>query len=162
MATKGQCDKCTGLCCRYFALPIETPKTKEDYDDIRWYLCHKDITVFVEDGDWYINIKNRCRHLSLKDYHCKIYDKRPRICRQYRHSNCDYVEGEYDYELYFTNDKQMQEYIKKKFGNAQHVAPASQNGQAHMLPSLRHNVAKKAKRKKKVTKVLKRKKEDKN
>jgi len=52
MAKKNQCDKCTGLCCRYFALPIETPEEKADYDDIRWYLCHKDINVFVEDGDW--------------------------------------------------------------------------------------------------------------
>jgi hypothetical protein len=27
------------------------------------------------------------------------------------------VEGEYDYELHFTNDKQMEEYIKIKFDN---------------------------------------------
>ena len=54
MAKKILCDKCTGLCCKYFALPIETPEDKEDYDDIRWYLCHKNVTVFVEDGDWYI------------------------------------------------------------------------------------------------------------
>jgi len=114
---KGQCDKCTGLCCRYFALPIETPEDKGDYDDIRWFLCHKDITVFVEKGDWYINIKNKCRHLSEKDNHCRIYPKRPRICRQYRHADCDYVEGEYDYELHFTDDKQMEEYIKVKFNN---------------------------------------------
>jgi Fe-S-cluster containining protein len=117
MAKKSQCVKCTGLCCRYFALPIETPEDKDDYDDIRWYLCHKDITVFVEDGDWYLNIKNKCSHLSEKDYRCRIYDKRPNICRKYRHADCDFVEGEYDYELHFTDDKQMQEYIKIKFDN---------------------------------------------
>ena len=117
MAKKSQCIKCTGLCCRYFALPIETPEDKGDFDDIRWYLCHKDITIFVEDGDWYINIKNKCKHLSEKDHHCGIYNKRPRICRGYRHSDCDFVEGEYDYELHFTDDKQMEEYIKIKFDN---------------------------------------------
>ncbi len=117
MAKKNQCDKCTGLCCRYFAIPIENPETKEDYDDIRWYLCHKNITVFVEDGEWYMNIKNKCRHLSEKNYRCKIYDKRPRICREYSHKDCDFVDGEYDYELHFTNDKQMEEYIKIKFDN---------------------------------------------
>ena len=117
MAKKIQCDTCTGLCCRYFALPIETPEDKGDYDDIRWYLCHKDISVFVEDGDWYINIKNRCTHLSTKDNRCRIYSKRPRICRGYRHSDCDYVEGEYDYELHFTSARQMEEYIKIKFDN---------------------------------------------
>ena len=117
MAKKVLCDKCSGLCCRYFALPIETPEDRGDYDDIRWYLCHKDISVFVEDGDWYLNIKNRCRHLSEKDYSCRIYKKRPRICRQYRHRTCDLVEGEYDHELHFTSDKQMEEYIKIKFGD---------------------------------------------
>jgi Fe-S-cluster containining protein len=117
MAEKVLCDDCTGLCCRYFALPIETPEDRGDYNDIRWYLCHKNITVFVEDGDWYINIKNKCKHLSEKDKRCRIYPKRPRICRQYRHRTCDLVEGEYDYELHFTTDKQMEEYIKIKFGD---------------------------------------------
>ncbi|MEJ2703828.1 MAG: YkgJ family cysteine cluster protein [Sedimentisphaerales bacterium] len=117
MAKKSQCERCTGLCCRYFALPIETPENKEDYDDIRWYLCHKDVTVFVEDGDWYLNIKNKCRHLSQKDHRCNIYSQRPRICRKYRHADCDFIDGEYDYELHFTNDREMEEYIKIKFDN---------------------------------------------
>src|SRR4030042_2168604 len=117
MAAKGQCETCTGLCCRYFALPIDTPETREDYDDIRWYLCHKNITVFVEDGDWYLNINNKCRHLSGNDHRCRIYNNRPNICRKYRHSDCDFVEGEYDYQLHFVSDRQMQEYIKIKFDN---------------------------------------------
>jgi len=117
MAKETQCGECPGLCCRYVALPIETPEDKEDYDDIRWYLCHEDITVFVEEDDWYINIKNKCRHLSDEGYRCEIYDKRPKICRGYRHKDCDFVEGEYDYELHFTDDKQMEEYIKIKFDN---------------------------------------------
>jgi Fe-S-cluster containining protein len=117
MVEKNQCDKCTGLCCRYFALPIDTPEDKGDYDDIRWFLCHKNITVFVEDGDWYINIKNKCKHFSVKDNRCQIYNKRPRICRQYKHKDCDYVEGKYNYELHFTSAKQMEEYIKIKFDN---------------------------------------------
>jgi len=114
---KKLCDRCTGLCCRYFALPIDTPEDKEDYDDIRWYLCHKDITVFVEDGDWYINIKNKCRHLSDKDNRCRIYDKRPKICRGYEIETCDFTSNEYDYELHFTDDHQMEEYMKIKFGD---------------------------------------------
>ncbi|MEJ2648594.1 MAG: YkgJ family cysteine cluster protein [Sedimentisphaerales bacterium] len=117
MAQKNQCDKCKGLCCRYFALPIETPEDKSDFDDIRWYLCHKDVTVFVEDGDWYLNIKNKCRHLTEKDNRCRIYEKRPNICRKYKHADCDFTEGEYDYELHFTDDRQMEEYIKIKFDN---------------------------------------------
>ena len=111
------CEKCAGLCCRYLALPIDTPEDKGDFDDIRWYLTHEGISIFVEDGDWYINIKNKCKYLSEKDHRCKIYDKRPRICRGYRHSTCDVVEGEYDHELHFTSAEQMEEYIKIKFEN---------------------------------------------
>ena len=117
MAKKVSCEKCHGLCCRYFALPIETPKNRGDYDDIRWYLCHKGISVFVEDGDWYISIPNKCRYLTNGDHRCHIYTKRPRICRGYKTEECDLVEGEYDYELHFTNDRQMEEYMKIKFGN---------------------------------------------
>ena len=49
--------RCKGLCCRYFAFPIETPEDWDDYDDIRWYLAHKNVNVFVEDGHWYLNVK---------------------------------------------------------------------------------------------------------
>ena len=117
MAKGTSCGKCSGLCCRYFALPIETPENRQDYDDIRWYLCHKNITVFVEDDDWYINIKNKCRHLSEQEHKCRIYGNRPHICRKYTTRDCDLTEGEYDYDLHFTNDRQMEEYIKIKFHN---------------------------------------------
>jgi Fe-S-cluster containining protein len=114
---KNLCEDCTGLCCRYFALPIETPEDRDDYDDIRWYLCHEDISVFVEDGDWYVNIKNKCRHLDEQTHKCRIYPDRPKICRKYKAADCDFIEGEYDYELHFTDDKQMAEYMKIKFDN---------------------------------------------
>ncbi|MFC1765218.1 YkgJ family cysteine cluster protein [Planctomycetota bacterium] len=116
MTKKSLCDKCTGLCCRYFALPIETPEDRDDYDDIRWYLCHEDVTVFVEDGEWYVNVKNRCRNL-MKDNRCAIYERRPKICHSYSDDGCDFTSGEYDYELHFTNDQQMEEYMRIKFDN---------------------------------------------
>ncbi|MCU0913658.1 MAG: YkgJ family cysteine cluster protein [Planctomycetes bacterium] len=117
MARRGQCNRCAGLCCRYFALPIETPETRADYDDIRWYLCHEGTSVFVEDGDWYLSVRNACRHLSPETHRCAIYDRRPKICRTYKHSDCDYVPGEYDYELHFTSDRDMDEFIRIKFDN---------------------------------------------
>ncbi len=117
MSKKNQCERCDGQCCRYFALPLDTPEDRDDHDDIRWYLCHKDVTVFVEEGDWYVNVKNACRRLSRKDHTCKIYDHRPKICRGYSHDECDFVEGDYEYDLHFTTDKQMEEYIKVKFDN---------------------------------------------
>ena len=110
------CYKCTGHCCRYFALPIDAPEDWDDYDDIRWYLTHEHVSVFLEDDDWYINVQNKCKHLG-KDYRCMIYDKRPKICRGYNTSDCDHTGFDYDYKLHFTKDRQMEEYMKIKFGD---------------------------------------------
>ena len=44
------CDHCTGKCCRYFSLPIDTPTTWDDYDSIRWYLAHDRTLIYVEKG----------------------------------------------------------------------------------------------------------------
>ena len=111
------CDKCAGLCCRYIALPLENPEDREDYEDIRWYLCHEDVAVFVEDGEWYINVKNKCKYLCEKDSKCMMYEGRPKICRKYHTDDCEFTSDEYGYELHFTDDKQMAEYIKIKFDN---------------------------------------------
>jgi uncharacterized protein len=116
VSKKNPCRTCTGLCCRYFALPLDTPETREDFDDVRWYLAHKGISIFVEDGSWYISMKNECRHLTDANQ-CAIYDRRPTICRRYKRADCDFAEGEYDYELHFVNDKEMDEYIRIKFDN---------------------------------------------
>ena len=113
---KIQCNKCDGLCCRYFAFPIEDPEDWDDFDDIRWYLCHENIDIFLEDGDWYMNVRNKCKHLSEKNYKCDMYEKRPKICRGYKMADCDYTSSDYGYELHFTNDRQMEEYMKIKFG----------------------------------------------
>jgi Fe-S-cluster containining protein len=116
VAKKPLCTKCTAMCCRYVALPIENPKTRSDYDDIRWYLAHENVTVFVEKGDWYINFNSACRHID-RDHRCGIYENRPKICRKYTTNKCDITSDEYDYELHFTNDRQMQEYMNVKFDN---------------------------------------------
>jgi len=107
--------RCKGLCCRYFAFPIDTPEDWDDYDDVRWYLAHENVSVFVEEDVWYLNIKNKCRHLSEKNFKCQIYDKRPNICRDYKPVNCDFADGDYSYDLFFEDDQQMEAYMGIKF-----------------------------------------------
>jgi Fe-S-cluster containining protein len=107
------CDKCSALCCRNFALPIDNPNTAGQFDDIRWYLCHENVVVFVEDKQWYIGILNRCKHL-MKDNRCAIYHNRPRICRSYSTDNCEYHGGDYEYEHLFTSAEQLETYARKR------------------------------------------------
>jgi hypothetical protein len=55
------CDRCAGLCCRYFALQIDNPKTARHYDDIRWYLMHENVVVYIENKKWFVGILKNAR-----------------------------------------------------------------------------------------------------
>lgn len=109
------CEHCTAACCRYLALPLDKPRTERDFDDIRWYLMHQGISVFVEDGDWYIQFRTTCKNLGA-DNRCMIYDVRPEICREYEPGDCDYSGGDYGYEHLFTHPRQVEEYYENKTG----------------------------------------------
>lgn len=76
------CYRCSGLCCRYFALQLDTPEDREDFDSIRWYLLHGRSWIWVEDGDWYLQVEEPCRYLGSAN-ECLIYERRPQICREY-------------------------------------------------------------------------------
>ncbi|MEC7564172.1 MAG: YkgJ family cysteine cluster protein [Planctomycetota bacterium] len=102
------CDHCSAKCCKYFALPIETPVDQEDFDFIRWYVLHDLVTVFAEDDDWYIMVHTTCRHLQ-SNHLCGIYETRPQICRDYNTENCEY-EDNWTYDKYFETAEQVQEY----------------------------------------------------
>ena len=65
------CEHCLAACCRYIALPLDKPTTARDYDDIRWYLMHQGISVFVEEGDWYVQFQTRCKNLGA-DNRCGL------------------------------------------------------------------------------------------
>ena len=94
---------------------MDKPSTKRDYDDIRWYLMHENIIVFVEEGDWYIQFQTRCRNLGA-DNLCTIYETRPEICREYQPRDCDYAPGNYGYDELFTHPKQLEEFYHDKTG----------------------------------------------
>ena len=102
------CDHCTAKCCRYFALPIDTPKNRRDFDFIRWYLLHDRASVFTEDETWYILVHTVCKHLQ-PDQRCGIYETRPQICREYTTEDCEY-DDDWVYDRYFETPEQVDEY----------------------------------------------------
>lgn len=131
------CDRCAGLCCRYFALPLDNPKTAKEYDNIRWYLMHQNVVVYIEKKQWYIGVLNPCKHLQ-PDNRCGVYETRPDICRKYSTDNCDYHGGEYDYEQLFTSAEQLRLYAietlkkrgkwKPRRGSTLLMGPSPSNG----------------------------------
>ena len=109
-AGQSLCDFCTAKCCRYFALPIDTPETWDDFDDVRWYLAHGQTAVFAEDGQWYLLVKTDCKYLR-SDNRCGIYEDRMKICRNYTTDNCEY-EDDFTYDKIFEAPEQIWEYAE--------------------------------------------------
>ncbi len=104
------CDHCTGKCCRYFSLPIDSPTTWDDYDAIRWYLAHEKVMIYVEKGTWYLLVMTRC-HFLRSDNRCGIYFNRPKICREYKTNNCEY-DSDWSFERIFETPEQLWEYAE--------------------------------------------------
>ena len=110
------CEFCTAKCCRYFALPIDAPKTRDEFDTIRWYMMHGRgaINVFVDDGQWYLVVQNPCDHLQ-SDGRCGTYATRPGICREYSTKECEY-QDDWVHEQVFETPEQIWEYAEAVLG----------------------------------------------
>jgi Fe-S-cluster containining protein len=138
------CDQCAGLCCRYFVLEIDKPETRRQFDDVRWYLVHEGTFVFIEKKKWYLGVYARCKHLQ-QDNRCGIYDKRPRICREYSTESCDYHGGDYDWEILFSSAEQLEKYadewlakqrLKKRRGQRSEVRGQKKRRRSQKAPRL--------------------------
>ena len=80
---------CAGCdhCCRYITINIPTPRTKLDFDNIRWYILHQNVCVFLDwEGDWMVQFDTTCEWLV--DGRCTHYRFRPEICRDYDPADC--------------------------------------------------------------------------
>jgi Fe-S-cluster containining protein len=108
------CTYCPAKCCKYFALPIETPTTWADFEYIHWFLLHERAGVFTEEGDWYLLVHTRCKHLR-NDSLCAIYERRPKVCRSYSTRKCEY-DDDWVYDHYFETSEQVEEYAEAVLG----------------------------------------------
>ncbi|HEU4335670.1 MAG TPA: YkgJ family cysteine cluster protein, partial [Candidatus Eisenbacteria bacterium] len=81
---------CAGCdhCCRYVAVEIPKPRTKLDFDNIRWYVLHQNVSVTVDwEGNWLVQFDTPCEW--LRDGRCTHYELRPEICREYDPKECE-------------------------------------------------------------------------
>ena len=104
------CNHCTAMCCKYFSLPIDTPKTWDDFDNCRWYLTHGRVALFVEDQTWYLVVFGDCQYLTPTNM-CGIYSDRPAICGEYTTDGCEY-DNDVVFEKYFETPEQIWEYAE--------------------------------------------------
>jgi len=111
---KCDADKCDAYCCRYISIHLDTPRSKQDFDEIRWFVSHRDVVVYKDDDDdWIVEVMNRCRF--LKNNRCTIYGTRPDVCREYDPENCTHNSGEVPTKIKFTEPGQVVKYVAKRW-----------------------------------------------
>jgi len=98
-------------CCEYIAIPISRPRSRSDFDELFWYLLHRNIWIFVDDeNDWFVQVNTPC--LELSEHRCGAYQRRPHICREYEVDECTtYAPGDPD-KFLFRNPAELAAWIQ--------------------------------------------------
>lgn len=105
------CENCSGECCRYVSVSLD-PKGPEDWDEIKWFLMHKDIIVYKDMGDeWMIEFRTKCKHLDNSTNKCKEYESRPNVCKEHETHECDATDGDFA-KIVFKKPEDVDEFLK--------------------------------------------------
>ena len=119
MEESNPCSGCS-LCCRYVALEIDKPEDEKDIDQIKWFLIHKNVWVFIDhDDSWNVQFNTPCENLDghLCSIHPKYLnipqDKRPLICQEYSTDSCERYGDGNSYKLLWKNRAEFEEWLLK-------------------------------------------------
>ncbi len=105
------CQGCPALCCRYVSLEIDKPNTPEDWDNIRWYLLHENIIVYIDhENDWMIEFKTKCKKLG-PDNRCQIHKSKPHICNEFKAEECEHHNNASPYKIKFESVEELEMYL---------------------------------------------------
>lgn len=108
------CEECDGECCRYITVSINEPKDFEDWDEIKWFLLHENVIVYLDyDDDWVVEFRTKCRYLDDKTGKCINYDERLAICREHDPKDCDKNSGDFA-KVLFRTMADVDNYLKEK------------------------------------------------
>jgi len=102
------CIKCPSICCSDLTYTITRPRTREDIDELKWDLQYDTVRVFIKNRRWHEIIEGKCIYL-LKNNLCKIYDRRPKKCRDHMPPDCDRF-GEY-YDVLIQTPEELEAYL---------------------------------------------------
>lgn len=111
------CRECGGGCCRYVALELDRPRSKRDYDHLRWYLRHEKMHVFISpERKWFLEFETPCSALGAEG-DCLEYETRPRICREHGEdgvTECEYVSEIPPYRERFSSSEELEQYLDRR------------------------------------------------
>lgn len=80
-----------------------------------WQISHAGVQFYKDAEGWFLVFLTPCGHLQA-DGRCGIYAQRPRICRDYSNSYCEFdAPAEDGFELFFTSYDALLRYCRKRF-----------------------------------------------
>ncbi|MBN1419457.1 MAG: YkgJ family cysteine cluster protein [Planctomycetes bacterium] len=108
------CPRCNALCCRYITYQMKTPRYDVDFDEIRWFLCHEGVCVYVDEGKWHLQVSTNCKKLA-PDGRCTIYENRPAVCRDHgTEEECEFT-GPVDVDLCFHSPEAFERWTRENY-----------------------------------------------
>ncbi len=110
-----KCKECGAKCCRYVTVPLVAPEDDDDFDNFKWIVCHKGVSIFFDETGWNVMIESVCNYLN-PDNSCGIYEKRPAICRCYTYEDCADGSDEFEFEIWFKTPEEIETYQKQLGG----------------------------------------------
>jgi len=112
-----ECTTCKAYCCRYITVDLPKPVSPEDFDEIRWYVLHKNVIVYKteDEKNWRVEFQTPCEYLDEKKYLCKHYGRRPIVCREYTTDECggDRELTSDGCDVYLENELDLKRYLEK-------------------------------------------------
>ncbi|HCN20292.1 MAG TPA: hypothetical protein DIS73_08480 [Planctomycetia bacterium] len=101
-------------CCKYVSVEIDKPATKAEIEDIKFYLYHEDVSVYIDhDNDWYILFKSRCNKLDSNGL-CTIYEDRPPICKNFERDSCHEEDWNTSHKVLFRDVNDLMRYLRRR------------------------------------------------
>lgn len=106
------CEGCDH-CCRYIAMSIPNPRTKRHFEEIRWYVLHEGVSVYIDwEGDWGIEFRTNCTW--LKDGRCTHYALRPHLCSDYDPAECERYVTSPSEKILIRNEQDLDRYLARR------------------------------------------------
>ncbi|MDF1701048.1 MAG: hypothetical protein P1V36_07810 [Planctomycetota bacterium] len=113
---------CGARCCRYITVEIPGPRSRDDWDEMRWWLAHEGSMVSKDEDGWCLHVQTPCSHLR-PDNACAIYPHHMRTCNDYDASNCEFT-GPLDHEFELRSELDLAGYIERR--GLKRAAPIAQ------------------------------------
>jgi len=108
------CVECKGLCCTYLNIVVDRPVDQEDVEELLWYQYHASSDLHLDtDGEYSVLFRTPCHQLD-KNYLCKIYTRRPSICRQFSINNCHGSDFDNSVKIHFDSEEKLLGHLKQK------------------------------------------------